>query len=61
MSKREVVAPRKGDKRYARRDAQGPFTESQVDVRALPGPRTGAANRRPRRPGDGATAGQKKS
>jgi len=32
MSKREVSEPHKGDKRYARRDAQGQFTESQVNV-----------------------------
>src|ERR1700745_3856861 len=32
MSKREVIEPNKGDKRYARRDAQGQFTESQVNV-----------------------------
>jgi hypothetical protein len=32
MSKREVIAPHKGDKRYARCDAQGQFTESQADV-----------------------------
>jgi hypothetical protein len=32
MSKREVIEPHKGDKRYARRDAQGQFTESQVNV-----------------------------
>ena len=27
MSKRELIEPHKGDKRYARRDAQGRFTE----------------------------------
>ena len=32
MSKREVIEPRKGDKRYVRRDAQGQFTDSQVSV-----------------------------
>ena len=31
MSKREMIEPNKGDKRYARRDDQGRFTE-QVDV-----------------------------
>ena len=36
MSKREVIEPQKGDKRYARRDGQGQFTESQDNVgRAL--------------------------
>jgi len=31
MRKREVIEPQKGDKRYARRDAQGQFTERQVN------------------------------
>ena len=31
MSKREVIEPNKGDKRYARRDGNGQFTE-QADV-----------------------------
>jgi hypothetical protein len=35
-SKRELVEPHKGDKRYVRRDEQGHFTESQDNVsRAL--------------------------
>jgi hypothetical protein len=32
MSSREVLEPHKGDKRYARRDSQGQFTEKQVSV-----------------------------
>jgi hypothetical protein len=32
MSTREVIQPHKGDKRYARRDEQGHFTDSQVEV-----------------------------
>jgi len=32
MSKREVIQPDKNDKRYARRDDQGQFTDSQVNV-----------------------------
>jgi len=32
MRKREVIEPQKGDKRYGRRDAQGQFTESQVNT-----------------------------
>jgi hypothetical protein len=32
MSKREVIEPHKGDKRYARRDGEGQITESQVSV-----------------------------
>ena len=31
MTKRELIEPHKGDKRYVRRDAQGQFKE-QVDV-----------------------------
>jgi hypothetical protein len=30
--KREVIEPNKGDKRYARRDEQGQFTDSQTNV-----------------------------
>ena len=30
--KRELIQPHKGDKRYVRRDAEGKFTEDQVDV-----------------------------
>ncbi len=29
---REIIEPNKGDKRYARRDDQGRFTESQDDM-----------------------------
>ena len=32
MSTREVIQPSKGEKRYARRDAQGQFTDSQVHL-----------------------------
>lgn len=32
MSRREVIQPHKGDKRYARRDEQGHFTANQVNV-----------------------------
>lgn len=32
MSSREIIEPHKGDKRYARRDSQGQFTEKQVKV-----------------------------
>ena len=31
-SKRTLVEPHKGDKRYVRRDSEGKFTEKQVDV-----------------------------
>ena len=32
MSSREIIQPHKGDKRYARRDEQGKFTDDQVGV-----------------------------
>jgi hypothetical protein len=31
-TKRELIEPHPGDKRYVRRDEQGQFTEDQVDV-----------------------------
>jgi hypothetical protein len=31
-TKRELIEPNPGDKRYVRRDAEGHFTEKQVDV-----------------------------
>ena len=31
-SKRELIEPNQGDKRYVRRDAQGRFTKEQDDV-----------------------------
>jgi hypothetical protein len=35
MSKRELIEPHKGDKRYVRRDAQGQFKESDDVGRSL--------------------------
>jgi hypothetical protein len=32
MSKRELIEPTSGDKRYVRRDGQGRFTDDQTDV-----------------------------
>jgi hypothetical protein len=32
MSKREMIEPHEGDKRYVRRDARGRFTEDQTSV-----------------------------
>ena len=32
MTKRELIEPTPGDKRYARRDDKGHFTEDQTDV-----------------------------
>ena len=31
-TKRELIEPHKGDKRYVRRDDKGQFTDDQVDV-----------------------------
>jgi hypothetical protein len=53
MTKRELIEPNKGDKRYVRRDESGHFTKDQTDVgRSL------AADRRqhsktPAKPGQG--------
>jgi hypothetical protein len=35
MSKRELIEPHKGDKRYVRRDTEGQFTESDDVGRSL--------------------------
>jgi hypothetical protein len=32
MSKRELIEPNEGDKRYVRRDGEGHFTKDQTDV-----------------------------
>lgn len=32
MSSREIIQPHPGDKRYARRNPEGQFTENQVNV-----------------------------
>jgi len=32
MTKRELIEPKLGDKRYARRDGEGSFTDDQTDV-----------------------------
>jgi hypothetical protein len=32
MTKRELIEPHKGDKRYVRRDDQGRLTDDQTDV-----------------------------
>jgi hypothetical protein len=32
MTKRELIEPNNGDKRYVRRDRDGKFTQDQVDV-----------------------------
>ncbi len=61
MTKRELIEPNEGDKRYVRRDENGQFTEDQVDVgRSL------AADRRQKaehesKPGHGDKGDRKKS
>ena len=32
MAKRDLIEPKKGDKRFARRDDKGHFTDDQTDV-----------------------------
>lgn len=32
MTKRELIEPNPGDKRFVRRDSEGKFTDDQVDV-----------------------------
>jgi len=53
MSKRELIEPNPGDKRYVRRDEKGRFTEDQTEVG-----RSSAADQRqhsksPAKPGEG--------
>ena len=53
MSKRELIEPNPGDKRYVRRDEKGHFTEDQTEVG-----RSSAADQRqhsktPAKPGEG--------
>jgi hypothetical protein len=46
-TKRETIKPNPGDKRYVRRNADGEFTDDQVDVgRSLSQDRKSAANRK---------------
>lgn len=53
MTKRELIEPNKGDKRFVRRDERGRFTEDQVDVgRSLAADRRQHAKTRAR-PGEG--------
>ena len=40
MTKREIIEPNPGDKRYARRDDKGHFTSDQTDV-GKPGDQAG--------------------
>jgi hypothetical protein len=53
MSKRELIEPHKGDKRYIRRDERGRFTDDQTDVgRSLSRDRDQQAKTRSK-PGEG--------
>jgi len=59
MRKREVIEPHKSDKRYARRDEQGQFTDSQTNVgRSLAADRRSKSRPWPQR--DKATGGTRK-
>jgi hypothetical protein len=53
-SKRTLIEPRKGDRRYVRRDAKGHFTDKQVDVgRSLAADRRSEAKKKvPKGQGD---------
>jgi hypothetical protein len=53
MSKRELIEPHPGDKRYARRDAQGEFQEEVSVSRSLAADRRQhSATKKPRGEGD---------
>lgn len=53
MSKRELIEPHKGDKRFQRRDAEGRFGESDDAGRSLGGDvRQNARTAKPRGEGD---------
>lgn len=53
MTKRELIEPNKGDKRYVRRDSDGQFTSDQVDVgKSLTADRR-QHSKTPAKPGEG--------
>jgi hypothetical protein len=53
MSKRELIEPNKGDKRYVRRDEQGQFKESDdVSASLSQDVRRKAENKKPKGEGD---------
>ena len=54
MTKRELIEPHKGDKRYVRREADGSFGKDQVDVgKSLSADaRSHAKTKKPRGEGD---------
>lgn len=59
-SKREMIEPNEGDKRYVRRDAKGKFTESQDDTgRSLSRDRSTAAKTKSKK-GEGDRGDRKK-
>jgi hypothetical protein len=53
MSKRELIEPTPGDKRYVRRDAQGQFTDDQTDVGASLAADQRQHSKTPAKPGQG--------
>ena len=60
MTKRELIEPNKGDKRFVRRDEDGQFTKDQVDVgRSLAADRRQSAKTEAK-PGQGDKGDRKK-
>jgi hypothetical protein len=53
MTKRKLIEPTKGDKRYARRDEKGHFTEDQVDVGKSLAADQRQHSKAPAKPGEG--------
>lgn len=53
MSKRELIEPNPGDKRYVRRDEKGQFTDDQVDVGKSLAADQRQHSKTPARPGQG--------
>jgi len=53
MTKRELIEPNKGDKRYARRDDKGQFTDDQTDVGRSSAVDQRQHSKTPAKPGEG--------
>ena len=53
MTKRELIEPKPGDKRYARRDEKGHFTDDQTDVGRSSAVDQRQHSKTPAKPGEG--------
>lgn len=53
MTKRELIEPTKGDKRYVRRDDEGQFTGDQADVGKSSAADQRQHSKTPAKPGQG--------